>query len=239
MEKELRELFCVKIGLENARFKKKMLKQSAEVLFERAYQIDTMINLYELLMEMSQKMEPEALKTLLVFPNLLAFLYDRWIKEADSHMEELQCSLEKNVEELQEKYQKVKKEEMGGNGSMKRLVSTLNLDKKEWLKYRKQGIGGSDAGAVCGLNPYHTAMQVYQDKTSDEIEEIDNEAMRQGREFEDYVARRFTNNRNKGEHLPMQCFITEKYPFMLADVDRMVVGENATVRMQDSKSLYG
>ena len=49
MEKELRELFCVKIGLENALFKKKMLKQSAEVLFERAYQIDTMINLYELL----------------------------------------------------------------------------------------------------------------------------------------------------------------------------------------------
>lgn len=113
MEKELRELFCVKIGLENTCFKKKMLKQSEEVLFERAYQIDTMINLYELLMEMSQKMEPEALKTLLVFPNLLAFLYDRWIKEADSHMEELQGSLEKNVEELQEKYQKVKKEEMG------------------------------------------------------------------------------------------------------------------------------
>ncbi len=112
MEKELRELFCVKIGLENALFKKRMLKQSTEVLFERAYQIDTMLNLYELLMEMSQKMELEVLKTLLVFPNLLAFLYDRWIKEEDSHMEELQCSIEKNVEELQEKYQKVKKEEM-------------------------------------------------------------------------------------------------------------------------------
>lgn len=112
MEKELWELFCVKIGLENALFKKRMLKQSTEVLFERAYQIDTMLNLYELLIEMSQKMELEVLKTLLVFPNLLAFLYDRWLKEEDSHMEELQCSLEKNVEELQEKYQKVKKEEM-------------------------------------------------------------------------------------------------------------------------------
>lgn len=74
---------------------------------------------------------------------------------------------------------------------MKKLVSTLNLDKKEWLKYRKSGIGGSDAGAVCGLNPYRTAMQVYQDKVSEEIEEMDNEAMRQGREFEDYVAKRF------------------------------------------------
>lgn len=114
MDEELRELFCLKIGLENARFKQRMLKQSAEVLFERAYQIDTMLNLYELLMEMSQKMELEVLKILLVFPNLLAFLYDRWIKEEDSHMEELQCSIEKNVEELQEKYQKVKKEEMEG-----------------------------------------------------------------------------------------------------------------------------
>ena len=94
MDEELRELFCTKIGLENARFKKKMLKKSAEVLFERAYQIDTMLNLYELLMEMSQKMELEVLKTLLVFPNLLSFLYDRWIKEEDSHMEELQCSIE-------------------------------------------------------------------------------------------------------------------------------------------------
>lgn len=113
MDEELRELFCLKIGLENARFKQRMLKQSAEVLFERAYQINTMLNLYELLTEMSQKMELEVLKTLLVFPNLLAFLYERWIKEEDSHMEELQSSLEKNVGELQEKYQKVKKEEMG------------------------------------------------------------------------------------------------------------------------------
>ena len=113
MDEELRELCCLKIGLENARFKQRMLKQSAEVLFERAYQIDTMLNLYELLMEMSQKMEAEVLRTLLVFPNLLAFLYERWIKEEDSHMEELQSSLEKNVGELQEKYQKVKKEEMG------------------------------------------------------------------------------------------------------------------------------
>lgn len=111
MDGELRELFCTKIGLENALFKKRMLKQSTEVLFERAYQIDTMLNLYELLVEMSQKMELEVLKTLLVFPNLLAFLYERWIKEEDSHIEELQCSLEKNVGELQEQYRKVKTEE--------------------------------------------------------------------------------------------------------------------------------
>lgn len=110
---------------------------------------------------------------------------------------------------------------------MKKLVSTLRMDKKEWLKYRKQGIGGSDAGAVCGMNPYRTAMQVYQDKISEETEEIDNEAMRQGREFEDYVAKRFMEATGKKVRRANAMFYNERYPFMLADVDRMVVGENA------------
>ena len=46
---------------------------------------------------------------------------------------------------------------------------------------RKAGIGGSDAGAVCGLNPYRTAMQVYPDKTTDSLKSVDSEAMRQGK----------------------------------------------------------
>ena len=62
---------------------------------------------------------------------------------------------------------------------MKRLVSTLNLSKEDWLRYRKCGITGTDAGAILGLNPYRSAFQVYHDKISDTIENIDNEAMRQ------------------------------------------------------------
>ena len=110
---------------------------------------------------------------------------------------------------------------------MKRLVATSNLAREKWLQYRKQGIGGSDAGAICGFNPYRTAMQVYYDKTSDEIEDIDNEAMRQGREFEDYVARRFTEETGKKVRRANAMFYDENNPFMLADVDRMIVGENA------------
>lgn len=110
---------------------------------------------------------------------------------------------------------------------MKKLVSTLNLPREEWLRYRKQGIGGSDAGAICGFNPYRTVMQVYYDKTSDEVEDIDNEAMRQGRELEDYVAKRFAEETGKKVRRANVMFYDEKHPFMLADVDRMIVGENA------------
>ena len=110
---------------------------------------------------------------------------------------------------------------------MKKLISTLGLDKPAWLAYRKKGIGGSDAGAVCGFNPYRTAMEVYQDKTSKEIVELDNEAMRQGREFEDYVARRFIEATGKKVRRANAMYYDENHPFMLADVDRMIVGENA------------
>ena len=110
---------------------------------------------------------------------------------------------------------------------MKKLVSTLNLGKKEWLKYRKGGIGGSDAGAICGLNPYRTAIQVYTDKRTDEIEEFDNEAMREGRDLEEYVARRFMEETGKKVRRANAMFYDEEKPFMLADVDRMIVGENA------------
>lgn len=110
---------------------------------------------------------------------------------------------------------------------MKKLVSTVGMDEKIWLAYRKKGIGGSDAGAVCGLNPYRSAMAVYLDKTTEETEQIDNEAMRQGRAFEDYVARRFMEASGKKVRRANAIFYNEQYPFMLADVDRMVVGENA------------
>lgn len=110
---------------------------------------------------------------------------------------------------------------------MKKLISTRNINKESWLKYRKQGIGGSDAGAVCGLNPYRTAIQVYYDKTSDSIEDVDNEAMRQGRELEEYVAKRFCEASGKKVRRANAMFYDEKNLFMLADVDRMIVGENA------------
>ena len=71
-------------------------------------------------------------------------------------------------------------------------ISTKNMDRNEWLKIRKTGLGGSDAGAVCGLNPHVSPMAVYRDKVSDETDMGDNEAMRQGRDLEEYVAQRFT-----------------------------------------------
>ena len=50
-------------------------------------------------------------------------------------------------------------------------IPIKDLSREEWLKLRKTGIGGSDAGSICGMNPYSKAMKVRHDKTRDTIEE--------------------------------------------------------------------
>lgn len=119
------------------------------------------------------------------------------------------------------------KSKKGENTGMKKIVSTLNLSREEWLKYRKKGICGTDAGAITGFNPYVSAFSVYKDKTSDEISEFDNEAMRQGRDMEDYVARRFMEETGKQVRRANAIYENEKHPIMLADFDRLIVGEKA------------
>lgn len=46
-----------------------------------------------------------------------------------------------------------------------RLVNTKDMEREEWLKIRKQGIGSSDAAAAIGLNPYKSQLELWMEKT--------------------------------------------------------------------------
>ena len=68
------------------------------------------------------------------------------------------------------------------------------MNREEWLCKRKLGIGGSDASAIMGLNKYKGALEVYEDKISDEIKEEDNEYMKLGRYMEPCLHRMYKEN---------------------------------------------
>lgn len=110
---------------------------------------------------------------------------------------------------------------------MKRLVDVNKISHEEWLKYRKMGITGTDAGAIVGMNPYKSALQVFVDKTTDNLDNFDNEAMKQGRDLEEYVAQRFCEATGKKVRRANAIFVSDEHPWMLADFDRLVVGERA------------
>lgn len=106
------------------------------------------------------------------------------------------------------------------------IAKTKDMDRKDWLMLRKNGIGGSDAGAVCGLNPYVSPLEVYFSKTCEGVDEgaPDNEAMREGRDLEDYVAKRFMEASGLKVRRANVMYASREHPFMIADVDRLVTG---------------
>ncbi len=107
------------------------------------------------------------------------------------------------------------------------LVRTLDMGRDEWLEWRRKGIGGSDAPAIIGLDRYRSAFDVYADKLGLKQEQPDNEAMRQGRDLEEYVASRFCEYTGKKVRRRNAILQHPEYPWMIADIDRCVVGENA------------
>lgn len=62
------------------------------------------------------------------------------------------------------------------------------MDRTEWLKERQTGIGGSDAGAVLGVSPWRTPVDVWLDKTGRATPKEETASMRYGTFFEEYVA---------------------------------------------------
>lgn len=100
------------------------------------------------------------------------------------------------------------------------------MTRDEWLEARRKGIGGSDASAILGLNPYTSPLKVYLDKIGKSEEAETSEAMRQGTDLEAYVADRFTEETGLKVKKCNKILQHPEYPWMLANVDRLIVGHN-------------
>lgn len=67
------------------------------------------------------------------------------------------------------------------------LVARYDTPREEWLRLRRHGIGGSDALAVLGLDPWKTRMEVYLDKTGTAPDRDQSDRMRWGQIVEDSI----------------------------------------------------
>ncbi len=106
------------------------------------------------------------------------------------------------------------------------LLATKDLSREEWLRARMAGIGGSDVSAIAGLNKYKSPMGVYLDKIGESpIEDITSEAAYFGTLLEDVVAQEFTKRTGMKVRNRFAILQHPKHPYMLANVDRMIVGK--------------
>ena len=116
-------------------------------------------------------------------------------------------------------------------------ISTVGMNHEEWLEHRNKTIGGSDASAILGMNSYSSPYTVWAEKLGKLPPKEDNEAMRIGRDLESYVAQRFTEKTGKKVRRENNILHNPEYPFAHANVDRMIVGEDAGLECKTTSSL--
>lgn len=109
--------------------------------------------------------------------------------------------------------------------------------REEWLAFRKKYIGGSDAGAVVGLNPYSSPYALWAEKTGRVPGFEGNLTTTVGSYLEDLVARLFEEETGKKVRRDKATIVNDAYPFACADLDRVLVGEKAFLEIKTTNSL--
>lgn len=110
----------------------------------------------------------------------------------------------------------------------------------EWLKIRAKYIGGSDAGAVIGMNPYVSRYELWAEKTGRKPGFDGNITTAVGAYLEDFVADLFYNETGKRVRKKNKILVNHQYPWACANVDRFVVGtvrERAGLEIKTTNSI--
>lgn len=103
-------------------------------------------------------------------------------------------------------------------------------DEKAWLKGRLNGIGGSDASAVVGKNPYKTNIELFEEKTGRRIVPDISEKpyVIYGKESEQYIRELFRLDYPQYQVMQHEYRILQSldYPFMQASLDGELVDQD-------------
>lgn len=108
---------------------------------------------------------------------------------------------------------------------------------EEWLAERNKSLGGSDVGAVLGMNAYASPYTIWAEKTGKLPPFEGNEWTKLGNDLEFYVAQRFTEASGLKVVNDSYTWRNDKYPHLHANIDRRVVGMKAGVECKLTSEL--
>lgn len=120
---------------------------------------------------------------------------------------------------------------------MRKLIATKNLATMEWLSYRRKGVCGSDASIVLGINQYTSVLQLWEDKTNRiPIEEKESDYTYFGHIMEPVIKQEFTKRTGLKVRAKNYILQSDKYPWMLADVDGLIKEKDGTYSVFEAKT---
>lgn len=99
------------------------------------------------------------------------------------------------------------------------IAETENMSYEEWLDFRKDGIGGSDASVVCGINRYKSPVELWMEKTGRLPNQEAGESAYWGTQLEPIVRDEFTKRTGIEVKLAKCILQSDEFPFMQANLD--------------------
>ncbi len=118
------------------------------------------------------------------------------------------------------------------------VKNTLEMTHQEWLQERTKGIGGSDASIILGLNKYQTPLELWLEKTGQsDLQDTAGEAAYFGNLLEDVVAKEFEIRSGKKVRRNNFMLRHPEHPFITANIDRKVVGEDALLECKTANAF--
>jgi putative phage-type endonuclease len=115
-------------------------------------------------------------------------------------------------------------------------ISTTKMTYEEWKAQRRKGIGGSDAAAALGLNRWKSPLRLYLEKIGEIESNVDTEAAYWGNILEDIVAKEFEKRTGKKTQRVNAILIHPDHEWMIANIDRKVVGESAILECKTTST---
>lgn len=120
------------------------------------------------------------------------------------------------------------------------VKKTSGMTRSEWLRVRRGGIGGSDIGSIAGANKFSSAYDVFMNKVHGYDKDLsENEAVYWGTVLEEVVAQEFCKRTGKRVKRLNAVLASNETPYAYANVDRMVVGENAGLECKTTNAFSG
>src|SRR5690606_12685414 len=117
-----------------------------------------------------------------------------------------------------------------------RVVDTRELSREQWLAERKRGIGGSDAPVIAGVDPFKSPIRLWMEKTGQIVPEPAGEAAEWGLLLEPVIAAEFERRTGKKVRRRNAILQHPEHAWMLANVDREIVGEPALLEIKTTSA---
>jgi len=102
------------------------------------------------------------------------------------------------------------------------LLHEAETGSPEWLHHRQQGLGGSEIGAILGLNEYKSPYALWAERTGlIDTEPVDNWSVRFGKAFEEPILRLWAEDNPDWEVFTTGTYIDNQAHFMQASPDAL------------------